>query len=619
MTSSQGSIHTSFREHWPVLLRGLVLTSLYLLLLISDGPVTLGPVSFRTRVCCHFLLALIVCLWLGGAIWSRRRIPTTQIELPLLAVFASLILSTLLGEDPRRSAGWLGLLVVYLLWFYLVAHCRTQGWPAEVFMNSMLITGVVVVVLGLPETVGWWGALAQPLVGKSFAVPSAIRIQSLLIHGNILSCFLNLLLPLAVIRAATASRRPHRWAMAAFVGGDLVAQFFTSSRGGWIGTLVTVGTLAVLLARTPLAEPLVRLWGQRKRLFGPWRWVAVGLGLAVVAASASLASIEVMHPSHASILHARDFIWASAWSAFTRSPVYGTGPFTFSTEYLKHNPVPPFLDTAHSIPVNVAGEQGIVGLLVLGWLGVSFLRAFRGAWRTAEWPQQVVMAGSMAALTGFAVHGLFDDLLGRPIIGLTVAGILALALAAPARQVAPPARREGFSPLLLILPATLLIVGAFGSDWALRPFARGVGFAERGDWAAAARSFGLAADRDSGLAFYHFQAGYAWGRVASTSNSESALPKAIGAYEAGIRLEPNYPLNHANLAALYKQAGRLDEAREQMQDALESSPPGPFSTAEFEYGSTVFRRRGLQSGVLPQLGEGEITRARLEQFQLPNP
>jgi tetratricopeptide (TPR) repeat protein len=115
------------------------------------------------------------------------------------------------------------------------------------------------------------------------------------------------------------------------------------------------------------------------------------------------------------------------------------------------------------------------------------------------------------------------------------------------------------------------------SAYALRAYnvsERGVQSAGSGDWAAAAASFDEATRDDPYFAFYCFEAGYAYGILASRGDQDS-LDVAIARYERGLQLEPNYSLNYANLGALYLQAGRAAEAQAAMQRAISlSGPPG---------------------------------------------
>jgi tetratricopeptide (TPR) repeat protein len=128
-----------------------------------------------------------------------------------------------------------------------------------------------------------------------------------------------------------------------------------------------------------------------------------------------------------------------------------------------------------------------------------------------------------------------------------------------------------------------------------------------GNWEAAARAFDLAASRDGHLAFYHLQRGYAWGMVAQQRNDSEALQRAIDAYERGIRLEPIYALNHANLSVLYRQAGKPEQAIAELRKALELTPTGALATGNNQYGLVVFRRRAQGPDLLPPLRALEIT------------
>ena len=84
---------------------------------------------------------------------------------------------------------------------------------------------------------------------------------------------------------------------------------------------------------------------------------------------------------------------------FADRPAQGWGSGSFAREYRRAEDVSAERATSasHTIPVTVAAEQGIVGLLVyLALLAFAFLRLFRGAAR--DGPLRVGVAAAFAAL-----------------------------------------------------------------------------------------------------------------------------------------------------------------------------------------------------------------------------
>lgn len=548
-------------------------------LIIAGGTLN-GLVRFPLHVVSHVVVFLVLCIWLGGALWRRRRIEATGLELTILVVVAAWVLATLLSEDLRRSLGWLGLMSTYVLFFYLVHDISRHGWPATLLTKSLLIVGGIVIAWGVVEILSWYLTWLSQSGGR--LIPTQpLRLYTLLGDANMLSGFLNLLLPLAVIRLVTTRNSFSRLILLGWLAGNLLVQFFTSSRGGWLGTIVVIVSLVVFVtgAFGGWRARVVLWWKARSRP----RWMlalVVGLALVAAAAIAYLAWHQVQHPTHTGILETRSFFWECAWAAFLSSPWYGTGPFTYSTQFIKCKPflVKPY-PHAHSLPMTTLAEGGVLGMLSLLALTVGLIRRLWQTWRWASFEQRLFMSGGLASLAGFGVHGLVDNHVLVPTIGMTAVGIAALTLSGGTQdRVDRHEVERGVSVAWFVVPAILLIAGSAWSDLAYYPFWRGVHLANRGDWSAAAPWFDIAAERDDRMAFYHLQQGYAWGVLADGEDSESdagqqqALEKAIAAYERGVTLEPYYSLNHANLSALYWQAGDHEQAVDEMEQAIALTP-----------------------------------------------
>ena len=619
--SSPGPFVRPWRLDWVYLLQGTATTLLFAYLILWGGGTSSGLFSPRLRVCSHLILTLVLVAWLGSAVWRKRGIARSGLGIVFLLAFVALGITTLLSSDPRRSLGGLGLLVLYALWFYLVFDLVRQGWPPDVVVKSLLIVGAVVIVLGLWEASDWFGAWATTLSEGTLAIPKSIRISSVLDHANVLGSFLVLLLPLALSQLICARRWFSKVILLIWVAGNLLAQFLTSSRGGWLGAAVSLGLLLILLSITPTRTGRSRVghwwryWRER------WWLMLLSMLLVVLAlvAGGYLINAQMQHPSHGSQLWSRVAFADTAWDAFVGSPWHGRGPFTFSTEWLKRHPVPRFYKHAHNVALTVLAEGGILGLVALLLFVAAVVRALWLAWRRATPSQRLFMAGGIAALAGFCVHSLFDDFTARPAVMMAMVAILAVTLATSrSREVAPAG--AALHPVLLIVPAALLVVGSFWFDWALATFDNGVNLSRAGKWEEAALAMDRAVSQDPLMAFYHLQRGYAWGTVAFDGGNEQALQTAIEAYERGVQLEPYYHLNHLNMFALYWQAGRREESLEEFRLALELARYGLWDTGQNEYGSQVFWRRGIRPDFLPQLKglqanvEGIITEAQLDWF-----
>jgi len=568
-----------FRETILIILLG------YFLLI---GGTLNGLVQFRLNVISSALIAIIAAAWMGCRLYRREHLPRTGLGLPIIAFLVAQLIATALSADPRRSLGNTWLIAFYALTFYLLVDLLRYGWPAELLVKSLLVVSSIVVALGLIE-IGQWYADWFAIGGRAHPFPPVtLRVRAFLGHGNFAAGFLNLLIPLALTRFIWTRDRIPRLLLALWLVAALVIVFFSSSRGGWLGTATVLVTTFSLLALS--SSPKGSLNRLRRWICSRW-WLVVplGCGLALVVTGTTwLGFRQLQHPSHGPILFARRDFWLTAWRAFQSSPLWGVGPFTYGTQFMKYTSVPPrFLFAhAHSYLFNLAAETGLIGLASFGWLIVAILRALGQSWQRAGREHRLLMAGCAGSLTGCAVHNLADTTLTMPTIVLTLVAVLAVALV---DQSSPSSGKPHLrlSIAWLLLPSILLLGTAFRSNLAYKPFHQGVWAANTGDWASAAPLLDQAAQSDRHLAFYHLQSGYAHGVLAAASpeqgdlgsaplslldESRLHLEQAIAQYEIGITLEPSYSLNHANLASLYWQAERQTEAVQQMETAIALAP-----------------------------------------------
>ncbi|MFQ6099710.1 MAG: tetratricopeptide repeat protein [Anaerolineae bacterium] len=558
------------RARWRYLAQesALILLMGYVLLL---GGTFNGLVLYRLNLINALLIAIVGALWLGWRLWRRCPLPRTHLDYPLLALLAAYFLATAFSIDPRRSIGFTLQMVLYALIFYLLVDLRRSGWPTALFVKILLILSGFILFFGVWELVRWYGEWLSIAGWANPIPPATIRIRAFLGHPNFVAAFLNLLLPLAIVRTLRQgwSTRilPGFWTLVA-----LVLIFFTSSRGGWLGTVAALGSLGFLLflGHRSLAY---RAWSRLCR--HPW-WLAA-LVITLLLLSLLLGALVVrqaQHPSHGGGFGSRQWIWSAAWQAFRGDPLTGSGPFTFGSVMTRLYSIPPqmLLAHAHNYIFNTAAEIGLPGLVALIWLAVSLARVVLYRWHALPSGHRLAVSGSIAALVGCAVHSMFDTPQTMPTICVVIAVVLAL-LVAGERPIARLPRSVGNAALLVAW-----LVVTLGGCWALRayaPFSRGVLAANLGDWETATVELDRAANLDPLNAFFHLQAGYACGRVGLETGDREALGQALTHYEAGVALEPDFCTNWANLGVLRWAAGDESGAIEALERAVALAPNEP--------------------------------------------
>ena len=161
--------------------------------------------------------------------------------------------------------------------------------------------------------------------------------------------------------------------------------------------------------------------------------VALGLALASLVASglAERSSAEapsaVRGPARLTSVDSRRYdYWRVGVEAFADHPIKGVGSGGFRAEWLRHRPAPGYALEVHSLPLEMAVELGLVGLLgfgvFLGGLGASAGRALRR--------ERLAAAGPVAAGVVYLLHATIDWDWQVPAVTLPAillfAGVMAL-------------------------------------------------------------------------------------------------------------------------------------------------------------------------------------------------
>ncbi len=190
---------------------------------------------------------------------------------------------------------------------------------------------------------------------------------------------------------------------------------------------------ALAVARTG-AEPQTRpRWYAR---LAPAAWIAaaaVAIGLVAGGVAERPSERELSAGASAarltSVTSNRYEYWRVALGAFRDHPLGGTGAGGFRVVWLQERPIRETVRDTHSLPVEVAAELGLAGLLALALLGGGVFVATRRALGR----ERALAAGPAAALVTWSLHAAIDWDWQMPAVtlpALALAGLL-IVLAEP--------------------------------------------------------------------------------------------------------------------------------------------------------------------------------------------
>lgn len=216
----------------------------------------------------------------------------------------------------------------------------------------------------------------------------------------------------------------------------------------WIGAAalaVLWGGLVLTLSQSSLGALLVGLatlavlrWGAKRVLLPAAAVVAVAVAAVLITPSTFGVNLHNLDSSSSG----RSQLVSGGGDLFLARPVEGYGSGAFVREYRRHEGrrLPSDAATAsHTIPVTVAAEQGVVGLIAyLALLAAALMRLLRGA--AASIARSAIAAAFLALVFHTLVYAAFlEDPLTWALLGIGTA--LAAAAAPRTAPATAPARK----------------------------------------------------------------------------------------------------------------------------------------------------------------------------------
>lgn len=361
--------------------------------------------------------------------WTARSLSGAAAAVPLLLA-VSVVLYALripFSEDADRGVQTLCFFLVPFAVLFLVL--QQVDWTRTQLRNvgiALVALALVAVALGNYEYVTGEVLWKQNVIDAT-SLNATVRVNSLFFDPNIYGRFLMVVL-LGLLSALAWGARGAKVALYAVLFAVIwVGLLFTYSQSSMLGLLL--GALVLLGLR----------FGAGKAAAATGALVVVGLALMLLASNAL--RIDTSGEKGCDLATSgRCELIKGGVRLFEAKPVFGWGSGSYRVAYRQEEGATGVKAVAasHTIPVTVAAEQGIVGLLAYVALLVASIAALlRGARLSLE------RAAIAAAFIGIIVHSwLYAAFLEDPLTW----ALLAVGLALGARTAEPPRPEPGAPP-----------------------------------------------------------------------------------------------------------------------------------------------------------------------------
>jgi O-antigen ligase len=362
-------------------------------------------------------LYVVICAGTLAYLPDLRRRSYRPIPLDWLLLATVVLYALQTGYSTDRVKALENLAFFYIPFGLLYVLLRQTRWTRRLLLGCLGIAvaeALVFAGIGFVEYARK-ELLLNPKVVAANEYDNYFRVNSLFFDPSIYGRFLALVM----------------------LGVTTVVLWVRGRREVWLGAGVLAWLLAGLVTSFSQSSIAALLLGLA--VLAAWRWdvratIYVSLAAVAIAAVAALAAPPSLHlglrgtgGSANNATSGRAKLITGGLSLFTEEPLTGYGSGSFAHEYQLHKKASAENATSasHTIPITVAAEQGIVGLLLyVALLIAAFIVLFAGAGRS---PPRIALA---ACFTALVLHTwTYADFLEDPMMW-TLLGIgVALALA----------------------------------------------------------------------------------------------------------------------------------------------------------------------------------------------
>ncbi|HEY4996651.1 MAG TPA: O-antigen ligase family protein [Solirubrobacteraceae bacterium] len=364
----------------------------------------------------------------AGDAFAPRRLSSWAtprgVEVLLAAAVALYVLQALYSADLTRAAE--NVAFFYLPFGLLFVLLGRVSWTQALLLRCLVVLVVLAVLfagIGFIEYARK-SLFLNPKVVAANQYDNYFRVNSLFFDPNIYGRFLALvMIALSTVVMWSSRRREVLYGAAglAWLLAGLITSFSQSS------------IAALLLALAVLAA---WRWSLRGTLYASLGLLALAAAIVLLAPTGLHFGLKGTSGSTSNATSGRTKLISGGLELFAKRPLQGFGSGSFETEYKRHSKTTTENATSasHTIPITVAAEQGLLGLLLYGALVLAALLVlFTGAGRS---PPRIALAACFAALV---LHTwTYADFLEDPFTWALLGVGLALARqgrAAPASSV----------------------------------------------------------------------------------------------------------------------------------------------------------------------------------------
>lgn len=420
-----------------------------------------SPVIFNRGTQDVFNLLKLAVLWIFGlaavafyVAWAAERgvwFPRFGLAFAASAFVGACLVATVASENPLLSFVGLyhryGGLLPFALYALIMVAIVGLYWEKPVDLRdlalasagaSVLLLAYVLIQAAGQDWIAWKDSSGGP-------PPYPVGTMG---NSNFAGGYLGIAIPLLVYAAATAKKDWARTAGFVLAGLDLLALWFTQTRGGMLAGALGLLTMVFMYRdRLPRWIDLVARVG-----------VVVGIVLAVAilwhpGSDQPYGPLSRVETFRTGTFDVRTYYWGTAVRIFREEPIKGVGLDLYYSNYPQHR-LPQdgaqlgltITDKPHNIFLEYLANGGVlVGGAYFAMVGLALFLAFRTQ-RKLKDAQRFLLVAFTAMLVGYLGQGIFSiDVPPLAVMGWVAIGAIAVLaepnlIAAREQEIVPKGR-----------------------------------------------------------------------------------------------------------------------------------------------------------------------------------
>jgi len=383
----------------PVIILGGIIAFIGVILFIKDfrigtyATILLFP-FLPTMIIVGMLLLSLISLVIR-CMYDREFKPAkTGIDIYIILFSVIIAISGITSFDRATSINIALVYIVFILSYFLFTNTLSDKSSLYTAFSMLITSGIIVSLYGIYQYVFGFSE-GSVWIDTGMFSEIETRVVSTFENPNVLGEYLIILIPLSIAYFFESGSIKEKWASVFAAAILVLCMVFTFSRGCWIGLIVSLGVMSLFYDRRFVWAGIILL------LFSP-----LYLPESIIQRFLSVGNTSDTSTSY------RVYIWFGTIDMLKDYWLtgIGLGEGAFNVIYPHYSYSAIIAPHSHNLYLQIMVENGIVGFILFAIMIIAFYKnSIYALTKTKRSFLKVSLLGLVAAITGYLIQGLFDN------------------------------------------------------------------------------------------------------------------------------------------------------------------------------------------------------------------